>query len=282
MDGRTCVITGASGGIGRETALALARRGATVALVARDVVRGEAARAEVARVATGGAPLLFTADLASLAEVRRLARSLAERLPRLDVLLNNAGAIHMERKVTADGLEMTFAVNHLAPFLLTELLRKKLVASAPARVVNVASEAHKGGRIDLADPKGERGYSGWRAYAGSKLANVLHAYELARRLAGTGVTANAVHPGVVATGFGRNDPGWLRLAVKLFGPFLLSPAAGAATTVWAATAPELEGVTGKYFARSREVPSSRASHDLEIQRRLWEVSERLTGLARAA
>ena len=281
MDGRVCLVTGATSGIGRETALELARRGATVALVARDPVRGEGTLAEVKRAAAGAPPLLFRADLGSLPDVRRLAGEVSHRLPRLDVLVNNAGAIHMERKRSADGHEMTFAVNHLAPFLLTNLLLPKLRASAPARVVNVASDAHRPATLDLDDLMGERSYRGMRAYSQSKLANVLFTYELARRLDGTGVTTNALHPGVVATGFGRNDPGWLRVAVRLLSPFLLDARRGAATTLHVATAPELEGVTGRYFARSREADSSPASHDREAQRRLWEASERLTGLAAA-
>ncbi len=207
MDGKICVVTGATSGIGRETALALARLGAEVALCARDEGRGAAVREEVARVAAGPAPRLFVADLASLAQVRRLAAELAAALPRINVLVNNAGAIHMKRKHTVDGHETTFAVNHLAPFLLTSLLLPTLRASAPSRVVTVSSDAHRSGRIDFDDLMGAKDYAGMRAYAQSKLANVLFAYELARRLEGTGVTSNALHPGVVATGFGRNDPG---------------------------------------------------------------------------
>jgi NAD(P)-dependent dehydrogenase (short-subunit alcohol dehydrogenase family) len=279
MDGKVCLVTGATSGIGRETALELARRGATVALVARDGARGEATLAEVARAAAGAPPVLFLADLASLGEVRRLAGEVSGRLPRLDVLVNNAGAIHMERKLTPDGHEMTFAVNHLAPFLLTTLLLPRLRASGKARVVNVASEAHRPARLDFEDLMGERDYAGWKAYGRSKLANVLFTYELARRLDGTGVTTNALHPGVVATGFGRNDPGWLRVAVRLVSPFLIDARKGSATTVHVATAPELEGVTGRYFARSREAASSPASLDRGAQRRLWEASERLAGVA---
>ncbi|HSN89664.1 MAG TPA: SDR family oxidoreductase [Anaeromyxobacteraceae bacterium] len=281
MDGKVCLVTGATGGIGRETALELARRGATVAIVARDEARGEATLAEVKRAGNGAAPVLFRADFGSLADVRRLAEEASRTLPRLDVLVNNAGAIHMERKRTADGHEMTFAVNHLAPFLLTGLLLPKLRASGGARVVNVASEAHRGATLDFDDLMGERGYSGWKAYARSKLANLLFTYELARRLEGSGVTANALHPGVVATGFGRNDPGWLRVAVRLLSPFLLDVRRGAATTLHVAAAPELERVTGRYFAKSRETASSPASLDREAQRRLWEASERLTGLPAA-
>jgi NAD(P)-dependent dehydrogenase (short-subunit alcohol dehydrogenase family) len=281
MDGKVCLVTGATNGIGRETALELARRGAMVALVARDAARGEGTLAEVKRAAAGAPPLLFRADLGSLPDVRRLAGEATRRLPRLDVLVNNAGAIHMERKRTADGHEMTFAVNHLAPFLLTNLLLPKLRASAPARVVNVASEAHRPATLDLDDLMGERSYRGMRAYSQSKLANLLFTYELARRLEGTGVTTNALHPGVVATGFGRNDPGWLRVAVRLLSPFLLDARKGAATTLHVATDPALEGVTGRYFAKSRQAASSPASHDREAQLRLWDASERLTGLAAA-
>jgi NAD(P)-dependent dehydrogenase (short-subunit alcohol dehydrogenase family) len=278
MDGKVCVVTGATNGIGRETALALARRGATVALCARDEARGEAALAEVA---AGAGPRLFVADFASLTQVRRLAREIDEAFPRLDVLVNNAGAIHMRRKRTVDGLEATFAVNHLAPFLLTSLLLPKLRASAPSRIVNVASDAHHSARLDFDDLMSERGYAGMQVYARSKLANVLFTYELARRIDGSGVTANALHPGVVATGFGKNDPGWLNLGVRISGPFMLTPARGAETTLHVATSPELERVSGKYFARCREAASSPASHDRDAQRRLWEESEALARLARA-
>ncbi len=280
MEGKVCVVTGATGGIGRATALGLARRGARIGIVARDPGRAEATLAELRAAAPGSDPALFLADLASLAQVRRVAGEIAAKLPRLDVLVNNAGAIHRERRRTIDGLELTFAVNHLAPFLLTALLREKLGASAPARVVVVASDAHRPARLDLDDLMSERDYSAFRAYGRSKLANVMFTYALARRLEGTRVTANALHPGVVATGFGRNDPGWLRWGVRIAAPFMLSAEKGARTSLHVAASPELEGVSGRYFANERPVRSSEASYDVAAQERLWEASERLVGLAR--
>jgi NAD(P)-dependent dehydrogenase (short-subunit alcohol dehydrogenase family) len=278
MDGKTAVVTGATSGIGYETALGLARLGASVVLVARDAQRGARALEAVAAASRDGRPVLLVADLASLAQVRRLARDLAA-LPRVDVLVNNAGAMHARRKLTEDGLEMTFAVNHLAPFLLTRLLLPKLAASAPARVVTVASEAHRPAALDFDDLQAERGYASMRAYGRSKLANVLFSNELARRTAGTGVTSNSLHPGVVATGFGKNDPGWMNFLVTTFGGLLMAPAAGARTTLHVATAPELESVTGRYFRRSREALPSPAARDVAAAGRLWEVSSRLVDLA---
>ncbi len=273
--GRNVVVTGASGGIGLETALGLARLGASVALVARDRGKGEAALAAVRDASAGGAPSLLLADLGSLAQVRRLAGELAAALPRIDVLVNNAGAMHTARKESADGIELTLAVNHLAPFLLTALLLPRLRAAAPARVVTVSSEAHRIAPLDLDDLQARRGYAGMRVYGRSKLANVLFSNELARREAGTGVTSNALHPGVVATGFGRNDPGWFRVLVTLGRPFLASPEEGARTSIHVAAAPELERVTGRYFKDRREVAPAPFARDEAVQRRLWELSERL-------
>jgi len=278
MSGKTVVVTGATNGIGLETALGLARLGASVVLVARDPARGEETRRAVAE-AGGRDARLFVADLQSMAEVRRLAAELEGALPRIDVLVNNAGAIHMTRKSTPDGLETTFAVNHLAPFLLTNLLLPRLRASAPARVVTVASEAHKVGALDLDDLQSEKGYSGMTVYGRSKLANILFSDELARRTAGTGVTSNSLHPGVVATGFGHNDPGLLRFAVRLLRPFLIDAKKGARTSIHVASSPELEGVTGKYFKSSRLAKPAPYALDEATARRLWEASARLAGIA---
>jgi NAD(P)-dependent dehydrogenase (short-subunit alcohol dehydrogenase family) len=250
-----------------------------VVVVARDAGRGREAVGEIERSAGRGRASLLVADLASQSEVRRLASEVRQAAPRLDVLVNNAGAIHMERRVSPDGHETTFAVNHLAGFLLTNLLLPHLRASAPARVVNVASAAHLGGHIDFDDLMGDKGYGGWKAYAQSKLANVLFTYELARRLGTDGVAANCLHPGVVATGFGKNRNGLFSLGVRIAAPFFLSARKGAETAVYLASSPEVEGVTGKYFAKCRPVASSAESRDPEVARRLWEVSERLTGLA---
>ncbi len=278
MQGRVCLVTGATQGIGRETALGLARLGADVHVVARDRARGEAVLVEVRR-AGGGNASLFLADLASQASTRALAEEVKARLPRLHVLVNNAGGIFTERALSPDRIEMTFALNHLGYFLLTGLLVDRLRASAPARVVSVSSSAHVGARIDFDDLQGERGYSGWRAYGQSKLANVLFTRELARRLAGSGVTANCLHPGVVATGFGKNNAGPFSWGVRIAAPFFLSAARGARTSIWLASSPEVAGVTGEYFARCRVAKVSVAARDDAAARRLWEASARLTGLA---
>jgi NAD(P)-dependent dehydrogenase (short-subunit alcohol dehydrogenase family) len=281
LRGKTVVVTGATSGIGRETALGLARRGADVVLVARDEARGEAAKREV-EAAGAGRAWLFLADLASLAQVRRLAADILTRLDRIDVLINNAGALHATRKLTVDGLEMNFAVNHLAPFLLTNLLLPRLLASAPARVVTVASEAHRTGRLDFGDLQAERHFSVVNVYSRSKLCNVLFAAELARRLAGTGVTSNSLHPGLVATGFGRNERGWLSAGMKLLAPLFISARKGARNSLYLAISPDVEGVTGRYFSDFVAVRPSRAARDEVAARRLWEVSARLTGLEGAA
>ena len=273
--GKHFVVTGASNGIGLHTATGLARLGASVAVVARDRAKGEATLAEVRAASAGGSASLFLADLGSLAQVRRLAGELLGALPRIDVLVNNAGAMHATRKTSEDGYELTLAVNHLAPFLLTSLLLPRLRASAPARVVTVSSEAHRMGPLDLEDLESQRGYAGMKVYGRSKLANVLFSNELARRENGTGVTSNSLHPGVVATGFGRNDPGWFRALVTIARPFLRTPEKGARTSIFAASAPELASVTGRYFKDSREVAPAPFARDEAVQRRLWEISERL-------
>ena len=278
MTGRTVLVTGGTGGIGLATAAGLAGLGARVGIVGRDAARGEAAAARLR--GAGGLVDVFTADLSAQREVRRLAGEVLAAYPRLDVLVNNAGGYWATRHTTEDGLERTFAVNHLAPFLLTDLLLERLRASAPARVVTVSSGAQAMGRIDLDDLQGVRGYSGQRAYNQSKLANVLFTYELARRLEGSGVTANVLHPGVVRTNFGREDAkGWMRLLLPVVRPFLKSPEQGAATSVYLASSPEVEGVTGRYFVDRRAKDSSRASRDAALAARLWERSAQLTGVA---
>jgi retinol dehydrogenase-12 len=271
--GKTVVITGATNGVGEAAAIALAKLGAHLVLVGRDAGRGAASLAKVKAAGDANVQLLL-ADLSSLGEVRKLAEQLRQ-LPRLDVLVNNAGAVFSQHQTTVDGFERTFALNHLAYFLLTVLLRDKLVASAPARVINVASEAHRSGRVDTGDLLGGRTYSGMRAYANSKLCNILFTRELARRLAGTGVTANAVHPGTVATGFGRNNRGPLGIVIRLASPFFRTPEQGAKTIVYLAVDPALEGVTGQYFADLKpKTPASRALSDADAAK-LWTVSEEL-------
>jgi retinol dehydrogenase-12 len=258
----------------------LARLGARVLLVGRSLAKC-AAVAEQIRSQTGREVEPLLADLSSQHEVRELARQVRERSPRLDVLINNAGGLWLKREQTVDGLEMTFAVNHLAYFLLTNLLLETLQASAPARVVNVASEAHRKATLDFDDLQGERHYGGWRAYCRSKLANILFTYELARRLEGSGVTANTLHPGWVATGFGKNS-GWrgqlLALAAKCLA---ISPERGAQTMLYLASAPNVQGVNGQYFVRCRPVRSSPASYDEAAAKRLWQISLEWTHLADA-
>jgi retinol dehydrogenase 14 len=282
MAGKTVLVTGGTGGIGKATALGLATLGARVAITGRDQARAQAAAADI-RTATGNDAVdAYAADLSAQAEVRRLAAEVLATYPRLDVLVNNVGGYWAHRHVTCDGLEHTFALNHLAPFLLTNLLWDRLLASAPARVITVSSGAQAMGRIDFDDLQGERNWSGQRAYNQSKLANVMFTYELARRLEGTGVTATVLHPGVVRTAFGAEDPaGWQRLFLPLVRPWLKSPAQGAETPIYLASSPEVAGVTGRYFANRKPKTSNRASYDTEAQARLWRVSADLVGLTSA-
>jgi retinol dehydrogenase 14 len=283
MAGKTVLITGATGGIGRATAIGLAELGAQVAITGRNLGRVEAAAVEI-RGETGNPDVHgFAADLSSQAEVRLIAAQVLDAYPRLDVLVNNVGGFWATRHVTADGLERTFALNHLAAFLLTEVLLDRLKASAPARVVTVSSGAQSLGTIDFEDLQGERKYSGQTAYNQSKLASVMFTYELARRLVGTGVTATALHPGVVSTGFGAEDPSRIfKLVVPFYRPFMKTPRQGAATSIYLASSPEVSGVTGQYFDRRRPKPSNKASYDLAAATRLWQVSADLVGLAAPA
>ena len=280
MAGKVVLITGGSGGIGRATAISLAALGARVAITGRDQARAEAAAVDI-RGATGNPEVdAFAADLSSQAEVRRLAADVLDAYPRLDVLVNNVGGSWATRHVTADGLEHTFALNHLAAFLLTNLLLDRLKASAPARIVSVSSGAQSLGKIDFEDLQGERNYSEQKAYPQSKLASVMFTYELARRLKGSGVTATVLHPGVVRTGFGAEDPSRIfKLLVPLWRPFMKTPQQGAATSIELASSPTVEGVTGRYFANGRPQTSNKASYDAAAAARLWQVSAGLVGLA---
>jgi NAD(P)-dependent dehydrogenase (short-subunit alcohol dehydrogenase family) len=235
--------------------------------------------AEIAPV-SASPPRAEVADLASLEQVRVLAGRL-DGLERIDVLINNAGLVLGERRITPDGLEHVFALNHLAPFLLTSLLLPKLTASAPARVVTVTSDAHSAARLDLSDPNLEHGWDSWRSYANSKLANILFTRELARRLDGTGVTANCAHPGVVRTGFGRESRPLLKLGITIARPFMLSPERGADTIVYLASSPDVAGQTGGYYVKRQRREPSAAARDDAAARELWELSEKLTGLAPA-
>jgi NAD(P)-dependent dehydrogenase (short-subunit alcohol dehydrogenase family) len=281
MVGRTVLVTGATGGIGRATALGLAAMGADLAITGRDRVRAETVAAEI-RTAGGGRVDVFVADLSSQAQVRRLADEVLQTLSRLDVLINNVGGYWNRRHVTPDGLERTFALNHLAPFLLTNLLLGPLTQGA-ARVVTVASNAQAMGKIDFTDLQGALTYSGARAYNQSKLANVMFTYELARRLRDTNVTANALHPGLVNTSFGAEDPAHVqRLLVPFIRPFMKTPARGAATSIHLASAGYLAQVTGRYFAEGTPRRTSERSYDQAAAARLWQVSADLAGLPEPA
>jgi len=277
MAGKTCLITGAPSGIGKETAVGLARLGAQVVIVGRDADRTRATADWVAGGANSKQVAFLLADLSSQDSVRLLAAEVRDRYQRLDVLVNNAGAIFTRRETTVDGFERTWALNHLAYFLLTHELLELLKASAPARIVNVASTMHHGGVIDFDNLQGERSYGGVRAYSQSKLANVLFTYALAGRLEGTGVTANCLHPGGVATRFGHNRRGAIDLILRLAKPFLLTAEQGAATSLYVASSADVASVTGKYFARCKPARSSPASHDEALQERLWTLSLRQIG-----
>jgi NAD(P)-dependent dehydrogenase (short-subunit alcohol dehydrogenase family) len=277
---RTCLVTGATSGIGKATASALASMGARVGIVARNVAKGETTLAELQASSRNDRIELFEADLSSQGSICALAEDVRLRYASLNVLVNSAGDFYAHRHTTDDGIELTLALNHLAYFQLTRLLLDLLVASAPSRIVNVTSGAQSTGRIDFDDPQGERRYDGHAAYSQSKLANVLFTYELARRLEGTGVTVNAVHPGVTRTGFGQADPAnlatrWLTRAAK---PFMRPPERGASTVVYLASSPEVEGMTGRYWANLKPKPSSERSYDVETAHRLWTISEALTAL----
>jgi retinol dehydrogenase 14 len=277
MSGKTVLITGGTGGIGKAAAVGLASMGARVGITGRDQARAELAAAAIAKESRNPSVDVFVADMSSQAEVRRLAHDILAAYPRLDVLLNNVGGFWAHRHETADGLEHTFALNHLAPFLLTNLLLDRLIASAPARVVTVSSGAQSMGRIDFEDLMGELKYSGSRAYNQSKLANVMFTYELAKRLEGTGVTSTALHPGLTSTAFSAEDPAlsWL---VTILRPFMKSPKRGAETPVYLSSSPDAEGLTGKYFANRKAKESNKSSYDTAITARLWQVSADLVGI----
>jgi retinol dehydrogenase 14 len=283
MMGKTVLITGGTGGIGRATAIRLAAMGARVGITGRDLGRTQRAAAEIASESRNGTVDAFGADLSSQAEVRRLAREILAAYPRLDVLINNVGGFWSHRHVTADGLEHTFALNHLAPFLLTSLLLDRLKASAPARIVTVSSGAQSMGAIDFDDLMGERTYSGQRAYNQSKLANVMFTYELARLLAGTGVTATVLHPGMTNTSFSAEDPSRVFAPlVRVMRPFMKKPERGADTPVYLASSADAEGLTGLYFADRASRRSSASSYDTVATDRLWRRSADLVGLAATA
>jgi NAD(P)-dependent dehydrogenase (short-subunit alcohol dehydrogenase family) len=283
MQNRVCVVTGATAGIGEVTARELARMGARVIGVGRNPQKCADTSARI-QAATGNPAVEFlVADLSSQAQVRKLAAEIGQRAPRLDVLVNNAGAFLNTRQESADGIEMTMALNHLNYFLLTHLLLDQLKAGAPARIVNVSSDAHRNGRIDFDDIEARRKFNGWRMYSQSKLANVLFTQELARRLEGARVTANSLHPGFVATQFGHGNGGLVGAGLKLFQKIAaLTPEQGAQTSLHLATSPEVEGVTGKYFSDRKQADPAPAARDQAAAERLWAWSEEKTGLPVAA
>jgi NAD(P)-dependent dehydrogenase (short-subunit alcohol dehydrogenase family) len=279
MDGKVVVITGGTSGIGEVAAVELARLGARIILVARDRDRVARTLAQINAAGPGLAHRAVYANMASMAETRAVGRQIAEAEPRVDVLINNAGALFNRRELSPDGLEMTFAVNHMAYFVLTQALRAVLVASAPARIVNTASGAHRGAQLDFDDLQSSRAYSGFAVYGRSKLCNILFTRELSRRLAGAGVTANSLHPGFVATRFGDRSGGALQILMPVAKLGALSPRQGAETIIHLAASPQVEGVSGLYFHKCRaETPSPEAQDDAAATR-LWSESERLAALA---
>jgi len=281
MTGRVCVVTGANRGIGRATAERLAELGATLVLVCRRLEEGESVAREIASAHGGRPAMVVPADLSSQRSVREAAELIRAAHAHVHVLVNNAGLIPKQRETTVDGLEMQFAVNHLAYFLLTNLLLDRLVDGAPSRVVNVSSGAHQGGRLDFSDLQSERRYDPVRVYGRTKLANVLFTYELARRLGTTGVTANCLHPGVAATKLMADYMNVPLVGGAIARTFGGSAEKGAETSVYLAASRDVEGVTGRYFVGQRETRSSPASYDVALQQRLWEESARLTALATA-
>ena len=275
MQGRICLITGGTSGIGKSAAQALTRMGASVVIVGRNPEKTRQV-AEELRSATGSKVDSLIADLSSQQEVRRLASEFQGKYSQLHVLLNNAGATFRTRQLSVDGIEMTFALNHLAYFLLTNLLLDTLRASAPARIINVSSDAHSGGKIEFDNLQGERSYSSFGPYGNSKLANILFTKELARRLEGTGVTSNALHPGLTSTGFGRNNPGFLMTIMRAVIPLIArSPEKGAQTSIYLASSPEVQSITGEYFVNCRVAKTAPQAADMAVAKRLWDVSARM-------
>ena len=279
MNGKTCLVTGGTNGIGKSTAQELARMGATVIIVGRDAQKTSQVVQEIRAASDNPRVGSMLADLSSQQEVRRLANEFKSKYSHLHVLLNNAGAVFMKRQLSVDGIEMIFALNHLASFLLTNLLLDTLKASAPARIINVSSNAHTTGKIEFDNLQGERGYSP-RVYENSKLANILFTMELARRLEGTGVTVNALHPGFTATGFSKNNGRVMAALVSIFAPLVArSPAKGAETSIYLASSPSVDGITGKYFYDSQAIPAAPQATDMVVARKLWDVSAEMVHLA---
>ncbi len=278
MDGKVVLITGGTSGIGKAAATALAGMGANVVITGRNEERGKQALQEIRQESGNDGVELILADLAVQDEVRRLSEEFRKRHDRLDVLVNNAGLVLSQRTETTDGIETQLAINHLAPFLLTNLLLDLLKESAPSRVVTVSSDGHRWGKIDLDDLQSRKRYRGMQVYGTTKLANIMFTYELAERLEGTGVTANCMHPGGVNTNFGNNQGGPMSLLFRLFKPFMRTPEQGADTLIYLASSPEVEGMTGKYLVERQVKAASDAAYDETTRKKLWEASEELTGL----
>jgi len=280
MQGKVCLITGGTNGIGKSAAQALAQLGATVVIVGRDAQKTSQVVSEIRSAAGNTNVDSLLADLSSQQDVRRLASDFQSRYSRLHVLLNNAGGTYLKRQLSVDGIDMTFALNHLAYFLLTDLLLDTLKASAPARIISVSSDAHANGKIEFDNLQGERAYSGLEPYGNSKLANILFTRELARRLEGSGVTANALHPGLTSTGFGRNNPGLLMTIMGVVIPLIArSPEKGAATSIYLASSPEVQSTTGEYFVDSKVAKTAPQAADMAVARKLWEVSAEMVHLS---
>jgi retinol dehydrogenase 12 len=277
MHGKVVVITGATSGIGQVAAEVLAGMGARIVQVARDKTRGEAALARLRQLAPGVKHSIHYADMSRISQMEQVATAIVAAEPRIDVLINNAGAMFGTRQVTRDGLEMTFALNHMAYFVLTHNLRDRLVASAPSRVVNTASDAHRGAKLDFSDLQSAQGYAGFKVYGRSKLCNILYTRELARRLTGTGVTANCLHPGFVATRFGDQSGGMLTFGIRLAKLFAISPQKGAETIVYLATSPEVANATGGYYYKCKLATPTREAQDDNAAQRLWAETVKLAG-----
>lgn len=276
MQGKVCLVTGSSSGMGLVTARELAAMGASVVMLCRNRAKGEAVQAQIKAASGNNQVDLIVADLSELSQVRRAASEFKEHYTQLHVLINNAGGMNAERKVTSDGLEATFVTNYLAPFLLTQLLLNVLQASAPARIININAPAHKIGKIDFTNLQGNRHYNALKAYSQAKLAQIYFTYELAEQLKGTGVTVNALDPGHVVTNFNNSTKGLMHVIAQVIYFFDgISPEKGAQTTLYLATSPEVEGVSGKYFLNCKPIPSSRRSYNVAVRQRLWNVSQEL-------
>ena len=278
MGGRTCLITGATSGIGKAAAIGIAKLGANTAIVSRDRKRGEAALEDIRKQSGNDSVHLLVGDLSSQESVRKFAEEFRQNFKSLHVLVNDAGVLLTKHSKTADGIETTFAVNYLSVFLLTNLLLDMLKSSAPSRIVNVSSATESGGKINFDDLNGERKFKGLGAYTQSKLALTMFTYELSRRLEGTGVSVNALHPGAIRTNLGHGNRGLLGIGFSFVKLFFSSPEKGARTVVYLASSPEAEGISGKYFSNCSVARSSELSRDEESQKRLWQVSARLTGM----